>query len=62
MVRLAAIFPPTQPPERIVAVAAAADAAGATCVAVNADEDDADIERFAGFLAREVSPLVSANG
>ena len=28
MVRLAAIFPPTQPPERIVAVAAAADAAG----------------------------------
>ena len=33
-------------------------AAGATCVAVNADEDDADIERFAGFLAREVSPLV----
>jgi hypothetical protein len=36
-------------------------AAGATCVAVNADEDDADIERFAGFLAREVSPLVSAD-
>ena len=33
-------------------------AAGATCVAVNADEDDADIERFAGFLAREVGPLV----
>ena len=28
MVTLAAIFPPTQPPERIVAVAAAADAAG----------------------------------
>ena len=28
MVRLAAIFPPTQPPERIVAVAAAADTAG----------------------------------
>src|SRR5262249_49035210 len=28
VVRLAAIFPPTQPPERIVAVAAAADAAG----------------------------------
>jgi alkanesulfonate monooxygenase SsuD/methylene tetrahydromethanopterin reductase-like flavin-dependent oxidoreductase (luciferase family) len=37
-------------------------AAGATCVAVNADEDDADIERFAGFLAREVRPLVSADG
>jgi hypothetical protein len=113
VVRLAAIFPPTQPPERIVAVAAAADAAGladlwvredcfnldsvaldwppavvvvfisapadspapdiaavvrgyaaagASCVAVNAGEDDADIERFAGFLAREVSPLVSADG
>jgi hypothetical protein len=57
VVTLAAIFPPTQPPERIVAVAA-----GATCVAVNADEDDADIERFAGFLARDVSPLVSAGG
>src|ERR1700750_339442 len=28
VVRLAAIFPPTQPPERIVAVAGAADAAG----------------------------------
>jgi len=28
-------------------------------VAVNADEDDADIERFAGFLAREVRPLLS---
>ena len=28
MVTLAAIFPPTQPPERIGAVAAAADAAG----------------------------------
>ena len=33
-------------------------AAGATHVAVNAAEDDADVERFAGFLAREVSPLV----
>jgi hypothetical protein len=31
---------------------------GATHVAVNAAEDDADLERFAGFLAREVSPLV----
>ena len=33
-------------------------AAGATHVAVNAAEDDADVERFAGFLAREVGPLV----
>ena len=32
--------------------------AGATHVAVNAAERDADLERFAGFLAREVSPLV----
>jgi len=72
VVTLAAIFPPTQPPERIVAVAAAADAAGLAelwvwedcfsesgAPAVNADEDDADIERFAGFLAREVRPLLS---
>jgi hypothetical protein len=34
----------------------------ATCVAVNADEDDAGIGRFAGFLARDVGPLVSAGG
>ena len=33
-------------------------AAGATHVAVNAAEDDADLERFAGFLAREVGPLL----
>jgi alkanesulfonate monooxygenase SsuD/methylene tetrahydromethanopterin reductase-like flavin-dependent oxidoreductase (luciferase family) len=33
-------------------------AAGATHVAVNAAEDDADLERFTVFLAREVSPLV----
>lgn len=32
--------------------------AGATHVAVNATEADADLERFVGFLAREVSPLV----
>lgn len=33
-------------------------AAGATHVAVNADEKDADLERFVTLLAREVSPLV----
>jgi hypothetical protein len=33
-------------------------AAGATHVAVNADERDADLERFVTLLAREVSPLV----
>jgi alkanesulfonate monooxygenase SsuD/methylene tetrahydromethanopterin reductase-like flavin-dependent oxidoreductase (luciferase family) len=33
--------------------------AGATHVAVNAEQDDADLERFVGFLAGVVSPLVS---
>jgi alkanesulfonate monooxygenase SsuD/methylene tetrahydromethanopterin reductase-like flavin-dependent oxidoreductase (luciferase family) len=33
-------------------------AAGATHVAVNADERDADLKRFVTLLAREVSPLV----
>ncbi len=32
--------------------------AGATHVAVNAEEKDADLERFVTLLAREVSPLV----
>ena len=32
--------------------------AGATHVAVDAAESDADPARFVGFLAREVSPLV----
>ena len=32
--------------------------AGATHVAVNMAESDADLERFTGFLGREVSPLV----
>src|SRR5882724_7907652 len=52
--------PQDSPAPDIAAVVRDYAAAGATCVAVNADEDDADIERFAGFLAREVSPLVSA--
>ena len=34
-------------------------AAGATHIAVNAAEDDADLERFVAFLALEVAPLVS---
>jgi 5,10-methylenetetrahydromethanopterin reductase len=33
--------------------------AGATHIAVNATEDDADLERFVAFLAREVGPLLS---
>jgi alkanesulfonate monooxygenase SsuD/methylene tetrahydromethanopterin reductase-like flavin-dependent oxidoreductase (luciferase family) len=36
-------------------------AAGATHVAVNADEKDADLERFVTLLAREVSPLVRSS-
>ncbi len=32
--------------------------AGATHVAVNTAESDADLERFVGFLAREVQPLL----
>ena len=43
------------------AVAAAVDEyarAGATRVAVNAAEDDADLARFVRFLAREVNPLL----
>lgn len=32
--------------------------AGATHVAVNAADGDADLERFVGFLARDVGPLV----
>jgi hypothetical protein len=33
--------------------------AGATCVAVNAAERDADLENFVSFLAREVKPLMA---
>ena len=33
-------------------------AAGATRVAVKADEEDADLVRFAGFLGRDVNPLL----
>jgi alkanesulfonate monooxygenase SsuD/methylene tetrahydromethanopterin reductase-like flavin-dependent oxidoreductase (luciferase family) len=36
-------------------------AAGATHVAVNADQDDADLVRFVGFLAREVNPLLRSS-
>jgi alkanesulfonate monooxygenase SsuD/methylene tetrahydromethanopterin reductase-like flavin-dependent oxidoreductase (luciferase family) len=32
--------------------------AGATHIAVNAAESDADLARFVGFLAREIAPLV----
>lgn len=51
--------PADSPARDIAATVSEYATAGATCVAVNADEDDADIERFARFLAREVRPLLS---
>ena len=50
--------PAGRPAAGVAATVSEYAAAGATHVAVNAAEDDADVERFAGFLAREVSPLV----
>ena len=50
--------PAAGPAEAIAATVREYAAAGATRVAVNADEEDADLERFTEFLAREVSPLV----
>jgi alkanesulfonate monooxygenase SsuD/methylene tetrahydromethanopterin reductase-like flavin-dependent oxidoreductase (luciferase family) len=50
--------PAGRPAAAVAATVSEYAAAGATHVAVNAAEDDADLERFAGFLAREVSPLV----
>jgi alkanesulfonate monooxygenase SsuD/methylene tetrahydromethanopterin reductase-like flavin-dependent oxidoreductase (luciferase family) len=46
------------PAEDIAAVVRDYAAAGATHVAVNADEEDADLVRFVGVLAREVTPLL----
>jgi alkanesulfonate monooxygenase SsuD/methylene tetrahydromethanopterin reductase-like flavin-dependent oxidoreductase (luciferase family) len=50
--------PAGSPAAAVAATVSEYAAAGATHIAVNAAEDDADLERFAGFLAREVSPLV----
>jgi alkanesulfonate monooxygenase SsuD/methylene tetrahydromethanopterin reductase-like flavin-dependent oxidoreductase (luciferase family) len=47
------------PATDVAAVVGEYAAAGATHIAVNAAEDDADLERFVAFLAREVAPLVS---
>jgi alkanesulfonate monooxygenase SsuD/methylene tetrahydromethanopterin reductase-like flavin-dependent oxidoreductase (luciferase family) len=47
------------PAKDIAAVVSEYAAAGATHVAVNADEDDADLVRFVELLAREVRPLLS---
>jgi len=46
------------PARDIAAMVSEYAAAGATHVAVNADERDAGLERFVTLLAREVSPLV----
>jgi len=46
------------PAREIAAMVSEYAAAGATHVAVNADERDADLKRFVTLLAREVSPLV----
>ena len=51
--------PAASPAEAIAATVREYAAAGATHVAVNTDEEDADLERFVGFLAGEVSPLLS---
>jgi alkanesulfonate monooxygenase SsuD/methylene tetrahydromethanopterin reductase-like flavin-dependent oxidoreductase (luciferase family) len=51
--------PAGSPAPDIAAVVRDYAAAGATCVAVNTDEEDADLARFVGVLAREVSPLLS---
>jgi hypothetical protein len=58
MPTLAAIFTPDQPPERLGAVAAAAEA-GATCITVEGGEDGSDLRPFVAFLAGEVKPLLS---
>jgi alkanesulfonate monooxygenase SsuD/methylene tetrahydromethanopterin reductase-like flavin-dependent oxidoreductase (luciferase family) len=50
--------PASGPAEAIAATVRAYAAAGATHVAVNTDEEDADLERFVAFLAREVTPLL----
>ena len=50
--------PAGRPAAAVAATVSEYAAAGATHVAVNAAEDDADLERFAGFLAREVGPLL----
>ena len=51
--------PAAGPAEAIAGSVREYAAAGATHVAVNAAEDDADLTRFVRFLAREVNPLVS---
>ena len=51
--------PDDRPAADVAATVSEYARAGATHIAVSAARDDADLERFVGFLAREVSPLVS---
>jgi alkanesulfonate monooxygenase SsuD/methylene tetrahydromethanopterin reductase-like flavin-dependent oxidoreductase (luciferase family) len=53
-----ASVPADGPAAAAAATVSAYARAGATHIAVNAAEPDADLERFVGFLAREVAPLV----
>ena len=48
----------SSPAKDIAAVVSEYAAAGATHVAVNADEEDADLVRFVELLARDVQPLL----
>jgi len=50
--------PAAGPASAIAAMVREYAAVGATRVAVKADEEDADLERFAGFLGRDVNPLL----
>jgi len=50
--------PPDGPAAATAATINAYARAGATHIAVNAAESDADLERFVGFLAHQVAPLV----
>jgi len=51
--------PAGSPAAAVAATVGEYAAAGATHVAVNAAEDDADLTRFVTFLAQKVSPLLS---
>ncbi|HEX9527365.1 MAG TPA: hypothetical protein VF951_07700, partial [Streptosporangiaceae bacterium] len=51
--------PAASPAADVAAVVNEYAAAGATHVAVNAVEDDADLEQFVRFLATEVKPLLA---
>ena len=51
--------PAGRPAAGVAATVSEYAAAGATHVAVNAAEDDADLTRFVTFLAQKVSPLLS---